>query len=57
MIEIAHPGMANVPKKDLREKIAKMKKIKNPETVVLYGLRNKFGGQRSSGFCLIYDTP
>ena len=57
MIEIVHPGLANVPKKELREKIAKMKKIKNPETVVLYGLRNKFGGQRSNGFCLIYDTP
>lgn len=57
MIEVVHPGLANIPKKELREKIAKMRKIKNSETVVLYGMHNKFGGQRSTGFCLIYDSP
>lgn len=28
----------------------------DPETIVLFGFRNKFGGDRSSGFCLIYEN-
>ena len=28
----------------------------DPDTIVLFGFRNKFGGEFSSGFCLIYDS-
>jgi len=28
----------------------------DPQTIVLFGFRNKFGGGRSTGFCLIYDS-
>ena len=55
-IDVAHPGRANVSKKELREKVAKMFKVKDPQCVLLYGFRTDFGGGRSSGFGLIYDT-
>ncbi len=28
----------------------------DPETIVLFGFRSAFGGDRSSGFCLIYEN-
>lgn len=56
IVEVLHPGRASVPKKELRENIAKLLKVKEPETVVPYGYRTAFGGGRSTGFALIYDT-
>ena len=54
-VEVLHPGRASVPKKELREHIAKLYKVKNPETIVPYGFQLAYGGGRSSGFALIYD--
>ncbi|EQC32408.1 30S ribosomal protein S24e [Saprolegnia diclina VS20] len=56
LVDVLHPGRANVPKAELQEKIAKMYKIADTNTVFLYGFRTAFGGGKSSGFCLIYDT-
>jgi small subunit ribosomal protein S24e len=33
-----------------------MYKVKDTTTVFLYGFRTAFGGGKSSGFCLIYDS-
>ncbi len=33
-----------------------MYKVKDPNTVFLYGFRTAFGGGKSSGFGLIYDS-
>ena len=55
MVDVTHPDLANVPKADLREKIAKKYKCRE-KCVVLFGFRTKYGGMRSTGYCLIYDT-
>jgi small subunit ribosomal protein S24e len=33
-----------------------MHKQASPEATILFGFRTAFGGQKSTGFCLIYDT-
>jgi small subunit ribosomal protein S24e len=47
--------MANVPKKDIKDKLAKVLKVKE-EVISIFGMKTKFGGGRSSGFALIYDS-
>ena len=55
VIEVIHPELPNVPKRDLKEKLGKMYKAKE-ENIAVYGLKTKFGGGRSTGFALIYDS-
>jgi len=55
IVDIIHPGRANVPKKELQDVVGGMYKM-DPKLVVLFGFRTKFGGGKSTGFCLIYDT-
>lgn len=55
IVDIIHPGRANVPKKELQEVVGGMYKT-DSKLVVLFGFRTKFGGGKSTGFCLIYDT-
>ncbi len=52
---MVHPGRANVPKEELSEKVALKFKTKK-ECIVLFGFKTKFGGGKSSGFALIYDS-
>jgi ribosomal protein S24E len=47
--------MANVPKKEIKDKLAKVLKVKE-EVITIFGLKTKFGGGRSSGFALVYDS-
>ena len=47
--------MANVSKAAIKEKLGKMLKAKE-DSIVVFGLKTKFGGGRSSGFALIYDN-
>jgi len=56
LIDVIHQGRAGVPKAELTEKVAKMFKVKDPTTIVLFGLKSCFGGGKTSGFCLIYDN-
>eukprot|EP00178_Gracilaria_changii_P009586 TRINITY_DN2793_c0_g1_i2.p2 TRINITY_DN2793_c0_g1~~TRINITY_DN2793_c0_g1_i2.p2 ORF type:complete len:132 (+),score=34.33 TRINITY_DN2793_c0_g1_i2:3-398(+) len=55
VVEVLHPGLANVSKKDMREKLAKMYKT-TADCVFVFGFRTAFGGGKSTGFGLIYDT-
>lgn len=55
IVDILHPGRATVAKKELQEVIAGMYKS-DPKLTVLFGFRTKFGGGKSTGFCLIYDN-
>jgi small subunit ribosomal protein S24e len=55
IVDIIHPGRANVPKKELQEVVGGMYKSDSKLTV-LFGFRTKFGGGKSTGFCLIYDN-
>lgn len=54
-MDVLHPGRANVPKTELREQLAKMYKT-GADVVQCFGFRTAFGGGKSSGFALVYDT-
>lgn len=54
VVDVLHPGRANVSKVELSEKLASMYKT-DKSRVVAFGLRTQFGGGRSTGFALIYD--
>ncbi|EGC28490.1 hypothetical protein DICPUDRAFT_59352 [Dictyostelium purpureum] len=56
VVEVTHPGKANVSKKDLKATIAKLHKVADTETIFLFGFKTDFGGGKSTGFGLIYDT-
>jgi len=56
IIDVLHPGRANVPKSELYEMIAKSHKVADPQLISAFGFRSKYGGGKSSGFCLIYDS-
>lgn len=54
-IQLIHPEKANVSKKEIKEALAK--KLKSSEDKIsVFGLKTQFGGGRSSGFALIYNT-
>lgn len=53
--DVLHPGKPTVSKTEIREKLAKMYKV-TPDVVFVFGFRTKFGGGKSTGFGLIYDT-
>jgi len=55
IVDVIHPGRANVPKTELQEVVGGMYKA-DPKLTVLFGFRTKFGGGKSTAFCLIYDN-
>jgi small subunit ribosomal protein S24e len=55
VVDVIHPGRATVPKKELQEVVGGMYKA-DSKLVVLFGFRTKYGGGKSTGFCLIYDS-
>lgn len=55
VVDVLHPGMANVSKSEIEEKIAKMYKA-DKSAVFSFGFRTAFGGGRSTGFVLIYES-
>ena len=54
-VELIHPDEPNISKTAIKEKLAGIFKSKS-ECIAIYGLSTKFGGGRSSGFALIYDS-
>ncbi|KAJ1647141.1 ribosomal 40S subunit protein S24B, partial [Dispira simplex] len=55
IVDILHPGRANVSKVELRERLSKMYKT-DIENIFAFGFRTAFGGGKSTGFALIYDS-
>jgi small subunit ribosomal protein S24e len=55
VVDIIHPGRANVAKSELQGVIGGMHKA-DSKLVITFGFRTKFGGGKSTGFCLIYDN-
>ncbi|KAK2720641.1 hypothetical protein QYM36_004510 [Artemia franciscana] len=55
VVDVLHPGRSSVPKTEICEKLAKMYKT-TPDVVFSFGFRTNFGGGKSTGFALIYDT-
>ena len=69
VVDVLHPTRANVAKDELRDRLATMYKVRRALTwrradpwqvpkdvVIIYGFKTVFGGGRSSGFGLIYDS-
>lgn len=54
--DILHPSRANISKEELREKLGGMYKAQKDQ-VQVFGLRTQFGGGKTTGFALIYDSP
>ena len=55
IIDILHPGRPNVPKNEIREKLAKLYKS-TTENVFVFGFKTAFGGAKSTGFGLVYES-
>ncbi|CAN6602465.1 small ribosomal subunit protein eS24B [Trichomonascus vanleenenianus] len=56
VIDVLHPGRANVSKDELREKLAAVYKA-DKDAVSVFGFRTQYGGGKSTGFGLVYDSP
>jgi ribosomal protein S24E len=54
--DILHPNRANISKDELRGKLAELYKA-NKDQVNVFGLRTQFGGGKTTGFALVYDSP
>ena len=55
VVDVLHPGKATVAKSDIREKLARMYKS-TADCIVCFGFRTAFGGGKTTGFALIYDS-
>lgn len=53
--DVLHPNRANVSKDELRDKLADLYKS-NKDQVSVFGFRTQYGGGKSTGFALIYDS-
>lgn len=55
MVDVIHPDKPNVPKSELRKQLAKLYRTQ-PDLVICFGFRTQYGGGKSTGFALIYDS-
>lgn len=55
IVDVLHPGKATIPKTEIRDKLAKMYKTTG-DCIVCFGYQTVFGGGKTTGFALIYDT-
>ncbi|KPM02776.1 BTB/POZ domain-containing protein kctd15-like [Sarcoptes scabiei] len=55
VVDVLHPGRATVSKQEIRDKLARIYKT-TPDLIFSFGNRTDFGGGRTTGFVLIYDT-
>ncbi|KAI5292770.1 hypothetical protein KEM52_006078 [Ascosphaera acerosa] len=55
VVDILHPNQSNISKDDLRGKLAELYKA-GKEQVSVFGLRTQYGGGKTTGFALIYDS-
>ncbi|KAJ1674765.1 hypothetical protein EV182_002611 [Spiromyces aspiralis] len=56
VVDITHPGLPNISKNELRERLAAVYKA-DKDAVIVFGFRTQFGGGKTTGFALIYDSP
>ena len=53
--DVLHPNRPNVSKEDLRGKLSEVYKT-SKDQVNVFGMRTQYGGGKSTGFALIYDS-
>ncbi|KAL5832155.1 hypothetical protein ACOSQ4_017509 [Xanthoceras sorbifolium] len=56
VIDVLHPGRANVSKAELKEKLGRMYNVKDQNAIFVFKFITHFGGGKSTGFGLIYDS-
>eukprot|EP01033_Poteriospumella_lacustris_P006583 gene6583-4743_t len=56
VVDVLHPGRANVSKVELQEKLSQLLKVSDANRVFTFGFRTDFGGGKSTGFALVYDS-
>jgi len=56
VIDVLHPNRANVSKAELADRLAKQFQVSEVKTIFLFGMRTAFGGGKTTGFALIYDS-
>lgn len=55
VVDVLHPNRANVSKDELRQKLAEAYKSEK-DAVSVFGFKTQFGGGRSTGFGLVYNS-
>lgn len=55
VVDVLHPGRANVSKSEIKDKLSSMYDVRDPNAIFVFGFRTQFGGGKSTGFGLIYD--
>ena len=55
VVDVLHPGKATIPLVEIREKLARLYKT-TADCVVCFGFKTVFGGGKTTGFSLIYDS-
>ncbi|KAF2112662.1 ribosomal protein L23/L15e core domain-containing protein, partial [Lophiotrema nucula] len=55
VVDVLHPNRANVSKDELRVKLGELYKAQK-DNVSVFGFRTQYGGGKSTGFALIYDS-
>lgn len=55
IVDVIHPGKANVSKNDIKEKLASFYGT-TADVIFTFGYATAFGGGRSTGFACIYDN-
>lgn len=55
VIDVLHPNRANVSKDELRERLSEIYKAEK-DAISVFGFRTQFGGGKSTGFGLIYQS-
>lgn len=55
IVDVYHPGKATVAKTEIRERLGTMYKT-TPDVIFCFGFKTQFGGGKTTGFALIYDT-
>merc|ERR1712113_726654 len=55
IFDIIHPNSATPKKSEVRDALAKNYKT-TPDCIIAFGFKTQFGGGKTSGFALIYDS-
>jgi len=53
--DVLHPNRPNVSKDELRQKLSELYKSEK-DSVSVFGFRTQYGGGKSTGFALVYDS-
>eukprot|EP00918_Siedleckia_nematoides_P004096 GHVU01009193.1.p1 GENE.GHVU01009193.1~~GHVU01009193.1.p1 ORF type:complete len:125 (-),score=24.63 GHVU01009193.1:237-611(-) len=56
VVDVNHDNRGTVSKAELRTRIAQKMKVSDPLAIILFGFKTAFGGGKTRGFGLVYDS-